>query len=156
MRQNRHSTKTYVVYRNTLSDSFRIRIVWFQPKQDSDRIRISFFKNKIGSDSENPLSDHLWCMDRILDFLDPGDAASGRIRIQIFLTRTGFGLDLDFVIFWWRMVWKDVWWYRTWRWREVGDSYQSFSSGTLQGILSEWSGDTTELVYIQKRRDLIV
>ena len=32
---------------------------------------------------------------------------------------------------------------------------QSFSSDTLQGISSEWSGDTTELVYIQKRRDLI-
>jgi len=40
-------------------------------------------------------------------------------------------------------------------WREVGDSSQSFSSDTLQGISSEWSGDTTELVYIQKRRDLI-
>jgi len=25
-------------------------------------------------------------------------AASGRIRIQVFLTRTGFGLELDFVI----------------------------------------------------------
>ena len=50
----------YVVHRNTLSDSFRIRIVWFQQKQDSDRMRISFFKNRIGSDSENPLSDHLW------------------------------------------------------------------------------------------------
>jgi len=60
MRQNRHSTKIYIVHRNTISDSFRMRIVWFQPKQDSDRIRISFFKNKIGSDSENPLSDHLW------------------------------------------------------------------------------------------------
>jgi len=53
------------------------------------------------------------------------------------------------------LVFKDVWWYRTWRWREVGDSSQSFSSDTLQGISSEWSGDTTELVYIQKRRDLI-
>ena len=42
----------YVVHRNTLSDGFRIRIVWFQPKQDSDRIRISFFKNRIGSDSK--------------------------------------------------------------------------------------------------------
>jgi len=52
-------------------------------------------------------------------------------------------------------TWKDVWWYRTGRWREVGDSSQSFSSDTLQGISSEWSGDTTELVYIQKRRDLI-
>ena len=38
---------------------------------------------------------------------------------------------------------------------EVGDSSQSFSSDTLQGISSEWSGDTTELVYTQKRRDLI-
>jgi len=47
------------VHHNTLSESFRIRIVWFQPKQDSDRIRISFFKNRIGSDSQNPLSDHL-------------------------------------------------------------------------------------------------
>jgi len=52
-------------------------------------------------------------------------------------------------------IWKDVWWYRTWRWREVGDSSQSFSSDTLHGISSEWSGDNTELVYIQKRRDLI-
>jgi len=59
MRQNRHGTKMYVVHRNTLSDSFRMQIVWFQQKQDSDRIRISFFKNRIGSDSENPLSDHL-------------------------------------------------------------------------------------------------
>ena len=25
----------------------------------------------------------------------------------------------------------------------------------IQGISSEWSGDTTELVYIQRRRDLI-
>jgi len=64
MRQNRHSTKMYVVHRNTLSDSFWIRIVWFQPKQDSDRIRISFLKNRIGSDSENPLSDHLWRVSR--------------------------------------------------------------------------------------------
>jgi len=52
-------------------------------------------------------------------------------------------------------IWKDNWWYRTWRWHEVGDSSQSFSSDTLQGISSEWSGDTTELVYMQKRRDLI-
>jgi len=50
MRQNRHSTKMYVVHRNTLSDSLRIRMVWFQPKQDSDQIRISFFKDRIGSD----------------------------------------------------------------------------------------------------------
>jgi len=35
------------------SDSFRIQIVWFQPKQDSDQIWISFFINKIGSDSKN-------------------------------------------------------------------------------------------------------
>jgi len=47
----------YVVNHNTLSDSFRIRIVWFQPKQDS--YRISFFKNRIGSDSKKTLSDHL-------------------------------------------------------------------------------------------------
>jgi len=52
----------YVVHHNTLSDSFRIWIVWFSPKQDSDRIRISFFKNRIGSESKNPLSDHLWCL----------------------------------------------------------------------------------------------
>jgi len=52
--------KMYVVHHNTLSDSFRIRIVRFWPKEDSDRIRISFFKNKIGLDSKNPLSDHLW------------------------------------------------------------------------------------------------
>ena len=60
MRQNRHSTKMYVVHHNTLSDSFRILIVWFQPKQDSDRIRISYLKNRIGSDRKNSLSDHLW------------------------------------------------------------------------------------------------
>ena len=30
-------------------------------------------------------------------------AASGRIRVQVFLTRTGFGLELDFVICWWRI-----------------------------------------------------
>ena len=59
-RQNRYSTKMYVVQHNTLSDSFRIRIVWFQPKQDADLIRISFFKIRIGSDSKNPLSDYLW------------------------------------------------------------------------------------------------
>jgi len=53
MRQNRQSTKMYVVHHKTLSDSFRIRIVWFQPKQDSDRIRMTFFKNRIGSDSKN-------------------------------------------------------------------------------------------------------
>jgi len=51
MRQNRHSTKMYVVHHNTLSNSYRIRIVRFQPKEDSDRIRILFFKNRIGSDS---------------------------------------------------------------------------------------------------------
>ena len=50
----------YVVHHNTLSDSFWIQIVWFQPEQDSDRIRISFFKHRIESDSKNPLSDHLW------------------------------------------------------------------------------------------------
>jgi len=26
----------------------------------SDTVRISFFKNRVGSDSKNPLSDHLW------------------------------------------------------------------------------------------------
>jgi len=31
-------------------------------------------------------------------------AVSGRFPIQIFLTRTGSGLDLDFGICWWRMV----------------------------------------------------
>ena len=59
-RQNRQSTKMYVVHHDILWDSFRMRIVWFQPKQDSDRIRISFFKNRIGSDSKKTLSDHLW------------------------------------------------------------------------------------------------
>ena len=61
MRQNRQSTKMYVVHHNTLSDSFRIRIVWFQPKQDSNQIQISFHKSRIGSDSKKTLSDHLWC-----------------------------------------------------------------------------------------------
>ena len=32
----------------------------------------------------------------------------------------------------------------------VRDLSQSLSSDTLQGISSEWSGDTTEVVYIQK------
>jgi len=40
-------------------------------------------------------------------------------------------------------------------WREVGDSSQSFSSDTLQGTSSEWSGGTTELVYKQESRVLI-
>ena len=44
---------------DVFADSFRIRIVWFQPKQDSDQMRISFFQHRIGSDSKNPLSDHL-------------------------------------------------------------------------------------------------
>ena len=43
----------------------------------------------------------------------------------------------------------------TLRWREVRDSSQSFSSDPFQGTSSEWSEDTTELDYIQKRRDLI-
>ena len=51
-RQNRQRAKIYVVHHDTLLDSFRIQIVWFQPKQDSDRIRISFLKNRIGSDSK--------------------------------------------------------------------------------------------------------
>ena len=38
MKQNRQSTKLYVVHRNTLSDSFRIRIEWFF------RIRIVWFQ----------------------------------------------------------------------------------------------------------------
>ena len=50
----------YVVQHNTLVVSFQIRIVSFQPKQESNRIQISCFKNRIGSDSKNPLSDHLW------------------------------------------------------------------------------------------------
>jgi len=56
----------YVVQHNTLSDSFRIRIVWFQPKQDSDRIRIWFFKNRIGLDSKNSLSNHLCCVAEVV------------------------------------------------------------------------------------------
>ena len=40
MRQNRQSTKIYAVHHNTLSDSFRIQIVWLQPKQDLVQIRI--------------------------------------------------------------------------------------------------------------------
>jgi len=48
---------------NTLLDSYRIRIAQFQPKQESVRIRVLFFKNRIGSDSKNPLSDHLWHTD---------------------------------------------------------------------------------------------
>jgi len=65
MTQNRQSTKIYVVPHNTLSESFRKRIVWFQPKQDSDRKRISFFKNRIGSDSKKSLSDHLCWLGKI-------------------------------------------------------------------------------------------
>jgi len=45
-RQNRHSTEMYVVHRKTLSDSFRIRIVPFHPKQDSDRIKDIIFQNQ--------------------------------------------------------------------------------------------------------------
>jgi len=41
----------YVVHEITLSDSFWIWIVWFQPKQDSDRI--SLLKNRTGLDSKN-------------------------------------------------------------------------------------------------------
>jgi len=51
-------------------------------------------------------------------------------------------------------IWKDVWWDRTWRWGEAGDSSQSFSSDTLQGISSEWSGGTTELVYIETNKSV--
>jgi len=40
--------------------------------------------------------------------------------------------------------------------REVGDSSQSFSSDTLQGISSEWSGDTTELVLYRKEEISLV
>ena len=39
--------------------------------------------------------------------------------------------------------------------REVRDSSQRFSSDT-QGISSEWSGNTTKLVYKQKSRVLLV
>jgi len=81
--QNRQSTKLYVVHHNTLSDSFRIWIVWFQPKQDSDQIRISFFKNRIGSDSEKSLSDHLWFgypyLIRLSFFEIPSDPLSSEI-----------------------------------------------------------------------------
>ena len=49
--------------------------------------------------------------------------------------------------------WK--WWKRNWRWREVGDSSQSFSSDTHQGTSSEWSRGTTELVYKQESKILI-
>ena len=38
--------------------------------------------------------------------------------------------------------------------REVRDSSQSFSSDTLQGISPEWSGDTAELIYMQKKGEL--
>jgi len=59
---------------------FRIRIVWFQPKQDSDRIRISFFKNRIGSDSKIPLSDHLWY---IVSY-DPADKEQQQSTVCIY------------------------------------------------------------------------
>jgi len=66
----------------------------------------------------------------------------------------------------WRRTWETVqakqtcnrdgiFYKLTLRWREVRDSSQSFSSDPLQGTSSEWSEDTTELDYIQKRRDLI-
>jgi len=54
-----HQKKMYLLHQNTLSDSCRIRIVWYQPKQDLDQIRISIFKNRIGLNSKNPVSDHL-------------------------------------------------------------------------------------------------
>ena len=49
-----------------------------------------------------------------------------------------------------RQLWSLIqfeWMSRQWNqiWREVGDSSQNFSSDTLQGISSEWSGDATEL-----------
>jgi len=47
-KQNTHSTKIYVVHHNTLSDSFRIRIVWFQPKQESDTDIIFPKQDRIG------------------------------------------------------------------------------------------------------------
>jgi len=75
MRQNRQSTKMYVVHHNALLDSFQIRIRWFQPKQDLDRMRISCFKNSIGLDSKNPLSDHLWSVEGLNSSLaqSPGE-----------------------------------------------------------------------------------
>jgi len=48
-----------------------------------------------------------------------------------------------------------VWWYRTWRWREVRDSSQSFLSDALQRTSSECSGDTTELV-INRKADFLL
>jgi len=36
------------VHHNTLSDSFRIRIVWFQPKQESDTDIIFPKQDRIG------------------------------------------------------------------------------------------------------------
>ena len=82
--------------------------------------------------------------------------ASRRVSFPFILTWCNMSVEHSFGS--WhgdkQFVSKDVWLYRTWRWREVGDSSQSFLSDTLQGLLSEWSGDTTELVYIQKRRDL--
>jgi len=50
----------HVVHHNTPSNSFQIRIEWFQPKQDSDRMQILFFINRIWSDSKKSLSEHLW------------------------------------------------------------------------------------------------
>jgi len=88
-RQNRHSTKMYVMQHNTLLDIFRIRIVWFQPKQDSNWIRISFFKNRIGSDSKNPLSDHLWA----LDHRDEHWTGLGSDWIRSLMNFVDFGLD---------------------------------------------------------------
>jgi len=41
---------THVVHYNALSDIFRKRIVWIQPKQNSDRVWLKFLKNRIGSD----------------------------------------------------------------------------------------------------------
>ena len=49
-------------------------------------------------------------------------------------------------------LWKDVWWYRTWRWREVGDSSQSFSSDTSGDIVRmKWRYYRTGL-YTEKKR----
>ena len=62
--------------------------IWFQPKQDSDRIRISFLKNRIGSDSKNPLSDHLWHILLLLPKLKSDSGSRSGIS-QIFDCETG-------------------------------------------------------------------
>ena len=83
------------MHQNKLSDSFWIRIVWFQQKQDSDRIRILFFKNRIGSDSKNPLSDHLWCRNHVSTWAYGNNSEIGFEQDSVFVFALAYILQYD-------------------------------------------------------------